>query len=53
MDLGSDRKTYAEAVIFSSSFGVHSLSDLQTQDEEETLVIAIQRSLSSTQVANI
>lgn len=53
MDLGSDKKTYAEAVIGSSSFGVHSLSHLQTQDEEEALVLAIQRSLSSTQVANI
>ena len=53
MALGSDKKTYAEAVISSSSFGVHSLSHLQTQDEEEALVIAIQRSLSSTQVANI
>ena len=53
MDLGSDRKTCAEAVVCSSSFAVHSLSHLQTQDEEEALVIAIQRSLSSTQVANI
>jgi len=53
MDLGCDRKTYAEAVIGSSSFGVHCLSHLQTQGEEEALVIAIQRSLSSTQVANV
>ena len=53
MDLGSDKKTYAEAVIGSNSFGLHSLSHLQTQDEEEALVIAIQRSLCSTQVANI
>ena len=53
MALGSDKKTYAEAVTCSTSFGVHSWSHLQTQDEEKALFLAIQKSLSSTQVANI
>ena len=53
MALGSYKKTYAEAVTGSSSFGANSWSHLQTQDEERALVLAIQQSLSSTQVANI
>ena len=53
MALGSDKKTYAEAVTCSTSFGVHSWSHLQTQDEEKALFLAIQKSLSSTLVANI
>ena len=53
MELGSYKKTYAEAVTGSSSFGANSWSHLQTQDEERALVLAIQQSLSSTQVANI
>lgn len=53
MELRSDKKTYAEAVTGSSSFGAHSWSHLQTQDEEKALVLAIQKSLSSNRVANI
>ena len=53
MELGSYKKTYAEAVTGSSSFGANSWSHLQTQDEERALVLAMQQSLSSTQVANI
>ena len=53
MELGSYKKTYAEAVTGSSSFGANSSPHLQTQDEERALVVAIQQSLSSTQVANI
>lgn len=53
MEFGSSKKTYAEAVTSSSSFGANSWTHLQTQDEERALVLAIQQSLSTTQVANI
>lgn len=53
MELVSDKKTFAEAVTSSTSFGAHSWSHLQTQNEEQALVLAIQESLSSTKVANI
>lgn len=53
MELVSDKKTFAEAVTGPTSFGAHSWSHLQTQNEEQALVLAIQESLSSTKVANI
>lgn len=53
MELGSVKKAYAAAVAGSSSFGAHSWSHLQTLDEGKALALAIQQSLSSTQVSNI
>lgn len=53
MALVSDKETYAEAVTGSTLFGAHSWSHLQTQNEEQALVLAIQETLSSTKVANI
>jgi len=39
MELVSDKKTFAEAVTGSTSFGAHSWSHLQTQNEEQALVL--------------
>ena len=46
MEFGSYEKSYAEAVTGSTSLVSSSWSHLQTQDEEEAIVLAVQNSLS-------